>query len=85
MEGISYSTYWFYFETEKKNPIVQTLTPVQISFQLVIPCAVNQSLLHWIKPRFRIHLSMEENTLVSIKVELRSSLQNIKVKNSKVF
>ena len=28
---------------------------------------------------------MEENTLVSIKVELRSSLQNIKVKNSKVF
>ena len=30
-------------------------------------------------------MSIEENTLVSIKVELRSSLQNIKVKNSKVF
>ena len=44
-----------------------------------------QSVLHLIKPRLRIHLSLKENTLVTIRIELGSSLQNIKVKNSKAY
>ena len=87
MEGISYFTYWFYFETKKKNSD-RTNFNSSTNFVLISNTLCSQPIcatLNKTEAPYSLVFKREYASKYQSRITLISSLQNVKVKNSKTY